>query len=338
LNKRKVYVFINKKNKFSAKFIFSAAVIICTLPVFNLYAEEDALKNQIQKEVMDGAGEDSSSDASIYRQKLGKAIVEEEEFYNHDLDTYTRYMPSRPAGAQSGKIGIVDSASEYSYTLKAFGQLPVEFALGAKYIGITNTTAVELPSRLTSVFIGAETTLPFFSLKDTYFTIGLAPSFHTDNWSIRSSAMSIAQRYFFIHQFSDKLTFIAGVSITPHESDPVMPMLGFIYKPTDKLTFNIVPKQPEVTYALNEKLTIFGQADITMDEYKVNKDGLKNTVLEYNEMHAGAGLRYMLNKYIQGNISVGGVFNRSIKYRQDYHGKVTVKNGMYSEFRVDISM
>ncbi|MCK9430527.1 MAG: DUF6268 family outer membrane beta-barrel protein [Candidatus Omnitrophica bacterium] len=325
-------------NKFSAVFFLPIAVILCTVSVSDLCAEEDALKEQIQEQIMDEAGDDSGADASAYRQKLGKTIVEEEEFYNHDLDTYVRYMPSRGAGSQSGKVGIVDSASEYSYTLKAFGQLPVEFAVGTKYIGITNSTVVELPSRLTSIFIGAETTLPFFNVKNTYLTIGLAPAFHTDNWGIRSSALSLAQRYFFIHQANDKLAFIAGVSISPHESDPVMPILGFIYKPTDRLTFNIVPKQPEISYDLTDKLTVFGQADMTMDEYRVNKDGKKNTVLEYNEMHAGAGLRYAFNKYIQGNISAGGIFNRSIKYREDYNGKVTVKNGMYTEFRVDITI
>ncbi len=282
--------------------------------------------------------DDSSSAALDYRQRLGKTIVKEEDFFSHELDTYVRYMPSRGAAAQSGRVSIVDSATEYSYTVKLFGELPVELGLGTKYIGISNSTAVKIPSYLTCVSFGAETTIPFLTVKDTYFTIGLAPMFSTDNWGVRSSALSLTQRYFLIHQASDNLTLIAGVSISPHENDPLMPILGFIYKPNDKLTFNIIPKQPEISFELNDKFALFGQADITMDEYRVDKEGLKNLVLEYNEIHAGAGLRYKANENIQGNIVVGGVFNRSIKYRRDDYGKVTVKNGIYTELRVDIKM
>ena len=69
---------------------------------------------------------------------------------------------------------------EYSYSLKAFDKIPVEFGLGVKYTDITNTVAVKLPSRLTNIFFGAETTLSFFSFKNTYFTVALAPEFRVD--------------------------------------------------------------------------------------------------------------------------------------------------------------
>jgi len=310
---------INRINKLISLGLFFLVAIIYLCPLFDLCAEEN----------------DSSSKASDYRQKLDRMVVVEEEFYSQDLDNYIRYLPSRGVAAQSGKVAVVDSAMEYSYTIKAFDQLPVEFALGTKYIGITNTTAVELPAHLTTIFIGAETTLPFFNIKNTYFTIGLAPVFDADNWSIRSSALCFTQRYFFIYQLNNKLILIAGVSVTPHEEDAVMPLLGFIYKPNDRLTFNITPKQPEISYVLTKKLTIFGQADVTMNEYRVAKDGVKNTALIYNEIHAGVGLRCKVNKHILGSVSVGEAFNRSIKYR-DYYGKVVVNNGMYAEFRVDI--
>ena len=312
---------------FKLVFFYSSVLFFSAPFLFTVYAEEADEKTR----------DISVSTAADYRQQLGKIVAVEEEFYHHDLDSYVRYMPSCGADAQSGKVALIESAAEYSYTMKVFDQLPIEFALGTKYIGITNSTAVKLPSVLTSTAFGAETTLPFFNFKKTYFTIGLAPRFNTDNWSISSSAFSLSQRYFFIYQANDKLTFIAGVSITPHENDPLMPILGFIYKPNDRLTFNIIPKQPEISYVLTKKFTLFGQADITMDEYKVTKDDLKNAVLEYNEIHAGAGLRYEVNKYIQSSISLGGIFNRSIKYQNNF-GKVKLDNGMYTEFRVEIAI
>jgi hypothetical protein len=49
------------------------------------------------------------------------------------------------------------------------------------------------------------------------------------------------------------------------------------------------------------------------------------------------GVRYQPAPFIQGKVSLGGAFNRSFKYRQSL-GKVTLKDGMYAEFRVDISL
>jgi len=61
-------------------------------------------------------------------------------------------------------------------------------------------------------------------------------------------------------------------------------------------------------------------------------------VLEYNEMHLGTGVKYQVNKYIQSSISAGYIFNRSIKYREDNLGKVSLKDGLYTELRVNISI
>ena len=272
-----------------------------------------------------------------YRQELGHVVAIKEDDFPWELDSYVRYMPSRGADAQSGKVAVTESASELSYDIKAFGELPVELAIGSRYIGINNTTSVKLPSRLTQISFGAETTLPFFFDK-TYFTVGLAPTFYTDNWSINTSAFRLPQRYFFIYQANQKLAFICGLEVIPDSDDPVSPILGFIYQPNDKLTFNITPSKPEVSYHVNDKLTMFLEGDISSEEFEVTKDNLKKVVLEYNELHLGGGFRCQVNKNIQSSISGGYIFNRSIKYRDDSLGKVGIKDGLYTEFRLDISI
>ncbi len=272
-----------------------------------------------------------------YRQELGHVVTIKEDEFLWELDTYARYLPSRGAYAQSGKVAIVDSASELSYDAKLFGELPVEFAIGSRYIGINNTTSVKLPSHLTQVSFGAETTLPFFFDK-TYFTVGLAPTFYTDDWNFNSSSFRIPQRYFLIYQANQKLAFICGVEVIPDFDDPVSPILGFIYQPNDKLTFNITPSKPEITYALNDKLSLLLKGDMSSEEFEVTKDNMKNVILEYNEMHLGGGFRYQVNKNIQSSFSTGYIFNRSLKYRDDDLGKVSIRDGVYTEFRIDISI
>ncbi len=293
------------------------------------WAQEEALKQAQSAEVV------SIED---YRQEMGKAVVIQEEPYAQEWDTRVRFYPAARAKNQSGKVGLASVGSEYSYQLKAFGKIPVEFALGSKYITINNSSSVKLPTQLTTVSFGAEATFPFFNFDKTYFTIGLAPSFYTDNWNFRSESFHLNQRYFMIYQPNEKLTFVLGAQYEPGFKPSVSPIAGVIYRPNDKLTFNILPDNPEISYALNKKWTVFAEGAWIGEEYKVTQDNMKNLVLNYNEIRAGAGVRCAINKYIESSFSVGGVFDRSLEYRQDSFGKVAIQNGLYTEFRLDIVM
>lgn len=254
------------------------------------------------------------------------------------INSSVRYMPSRRADAMSGKIGITEALSEYSYEFKAFDKLPVEVSLGTQYIGINNTTGVELPSHLTGLEAGIETTLPFFKFDKTYLRLGISPAFYSDDWNVSSSSFRIPSHTFIIHQPNSKLTLIAGVAVYPDFERSVLPVLGFIYKPNPKLTFNITPKEPNINYILNDRVTLFAEGGGSLNcEFEVTKDDLKNVVLRYNQLRLGAGVKYKFNKFIQSSVSAGGLFNRYFKYR-DSLGKVNIKDGLYTEFRLDFAI
>ena len=310
-------------------------VFIFSFSLSDIYAEE-AIRSQVQEDVIKEAMGEASSIS--YRQQLGKPVVVQEEQFTQELDTYVRFMPLTGSDAQSGKIGLVTSASEYNYQIKAFDKLPIEFAVISKYIGINNSTAVKLPAKLTSVGFGAEATFPFFNLDKTYFTAGIAPAFFSDNWKFNSSTFSLQQRYFLIYQPNEKLTLVSGIEYSPGFRPSVSPLVGLIYRPNDRLTFNLIPDNPEISYDLNNKWTAFLQGNNTSEQYKVKQGGLKNAVLNYEEMRLGAGLRCAADKHIKTSLSAGTVFNRSIKYKQDSLGKVAPNSGFYSEFRLDIVM
>jgi hypothetical protein len=273
---------------------------------------------------------------TIFASALNAETEDKEDCVRHNFDSYFRYMPSRKVDSQSGKIGIMEADSEYSYEFKAFDKLPVKFSLDNKYIGIENTTGVELPAHLVGLTGDIETTLPFFNLDKTYLRLGVSPSFYGEDWDFETSQFRIPSRYFLIHSPNDRWTFIAGIAVYPDFEREVWPILGFIYKANDKLTFNIVPKRPTISYILNDRITLFAEGGASFNsEFEVTKDNLKNVVLRYQERHLGAGIKYKVNKFIQSSISAGGAFNRSLKYR-DSLGKVEIKDGAYAEFRLEI--
>lgn len=278
----------------------------------------------------------SSIGASAQRQRVQ---AQKEVEVTHEVNIYNRYIPSCTVDAQPGKVGIIDSEAEYGFEFKAIKKLPVKLSVNQHVININNSTVVELPAKLIALGLDIETTLPFFNFKDTYFRLGFTPSTYSDGWDFNSSAFRIPSRYFLINRHNDKWTFVGGVAVYPDSIDfPVLPILGFIYKPNDNLTFNLVADRPNITYQVNDKLSFFVEGGAALDtEFEVAKDDRKGVVLQYDETHVGGGLTYNINKYIGASVTCGGVFGRTLQY-DDSLGKVNIDNGFYSEFRLSVEI
>jgi len=255
-----------------------------------------------------------------------------------ELDSYIRYMPGRSVEAMPGKIGIIESGSECSHEYKLFSKLPVKFSLATDYISIENTTAVELPAHLFGLTSDVETTLPFFDFNKTYLRLGLSPSFYADGWDFPASSFRIPARSFLIYLPDQQWTFLAGIAVYPDFERKLLPILGFIYKPNERLTFSITPRRPNISYSLDRQFTLFAEGgDSPNSEFEVDKDGAKNVVLSYKETRLGAGIKFSPRDSLRASLSAGGVFNRSLKYR-DSLGKVNVRGGFYTEFRLELKL
>jgi hypothetical protein len=315
----------------------------------DLKAQSEADAAEMEKAIVlaeaaeDAGARDAVKEAPEFRKKLKLAISEKEEEGLKEeeppftYESYLRYLPAGKVSRQSGKAGIIDAMSEYSYEYKAFGKLPLEFSFQQQYISVNNSTAVKLPAHLTSFSFGLDATFPFLSLKNAYFRIGVSPGFNTDNWSFYENSFRIPQRYFAIYQPDKKFTAILGFAVFPRYRTVFAPVAGVIYKPDEKWLFNLIPSRPTVEYKINGKLTAFAEYSGTMEEFVVTKDDIKGTALEYDEQHAGAGLRYNFNKNTMASFAAGGAFARKLQYR-DSLGKVCPDSGFYAEFRVEVDI
>jgi hypothetical protein len=255
-----------------------------------------------------------------------------------EIDSYACYMPSSGLKAQPGKISLVDSAWEYSYEFKAFDKLPVELSLDSRYIGIKKDEAVgvTLPAHLTGLGAGIQATLPFFKFNKTYFRMKVAPAFYGDDWDAHSSSFRLPVQSFLIYQPDDRWTFVAGIAVYPDFEREVLPILGFIYKANDRLTFNLVPKGPNISYVFSPCLTLFVEGGFSSSEFEVSRDSLEGAVLRYNQNYLGTGMKFKLNKYVDVSLSAGGAFNRYLKYR-DGLGKAGLKDNLYTQLRIEIA-
>lgn len=266
------------------------------------------------------------------------AQEEAEDFLRNEIDYSIRYAPSRSVDDMAGKVTTLESDAEYSYELKVLGKLPVKLSLGNYYMYLKDSTRVKLPSRLVGWTSDIETTLPFFKFKETYIRLGISPSFYADDWSFDSDAFRLPLRSFLIYRPNKKWTFLGGVALYPNYKNrsAFFPILGLIYKPIDQLTFNIIPERPNITYALNEHVTILAEGDISLKEFDIDRSNTKDVVLRYKEWHVGGGTEIKFNKLFRLSATAGGIFDRTLKY-SDKTAKVSIKDGFYTELRATLS-
>lgn len=241
------------------------------------------------------------------------------------------------AKAQQGSVGISKTDNLIKYEFKAFDKLPIELTLYNRYTSLDSTLSnLSLPANLTEFSTGIQTTLPLFKFDKTYFRLGVEPSFYSDSWDFEPSGFRIPSYYTVIYQPNPKLTLLCGVYVFPDSQDPVLPILGFIYKPNDRLSFNIVPRRPNINYDLTKKISVFAEGSFAIDnEYEVKFDNTRRAVLAFHETYAGTGIKYKFNKYVEASVSGGGTFRRRLKY-DDSLGKVNLKDGGYASARVTV--
>ncbi len=269
-----------------------------------------------------------------YPERLEEEVTDEPVTLSFDY--YLLYMPTTSFVAQPGRMRIVDQAMELGMEMET-GSLPVELNLETRYINLNNKESmnVDLPAKLTEMVYGVQTTLPVAD--NTYMRFDLKPTYASHNWNHQKSTFRMPIHSFLIHQASERLIFIGGVSVTPGYEYPVWPIVGMIYKPTDRIAFNLVPSRPNVTYSLSDRLGLFLEGNINNTEYRVTKDGYKGAILRYAETHLGGGVKFNLSKSLTASISSGYMMNRYLKYR-DSLGKVNLKNNAYSEIRFEMGI
>jgi len=250
---------------------------------------------------------------------------------------YTRYMPYSKVDNQAGKVGILEAGAEGSREFQIFGKLPLTISAGVDYINIDKTVRVPLPVSLVNVGVGLEGKVPLFNIKGAYIGASINPSFAADRYSFGTDSFYLPTRLFGVYTPNDKLIIIAGAEFFTDFDNDVQPIGGIIYKPTDKLTFNLITDDPYILYKINDKLDIRAEGGYHFwNQYKVRRQGNNNVLFEYQDVWVGGGFNFKPIKSINIFMTVGGVFDRNLKY-PDAGGKVDIDKGYYLQGAIEIS-
>ena len=243
----------------------------------------------------------------------------------------SRHIYSSDIEATDGDIDITSTKFDLTYKFKAAGELPVDISLDVGHKDINADTSVDLPSHLGSRRLGLSTKFPVPFVSDDRFFMGIdiLPTLNTDNWDWRSGAFRIPFRSYLIFKESDDLILVGGVSVRPEYEREVIPVIGLIYRPNDRLSFNFASDDPNISYKLNDVTLLRWELQYVFDEYEVTRGTQEGVVLQYQEISSGFGIEHQFNETFKGAVSAGGVFNRQLEYKDDV-GKVAPETGFYT--------
>ncbi|MBI5150006.1 MAG: RNA methyltransferase [Candidatus Omnitrophica bacterium] len=247
----------------------------------------------------------------------------------------SRYAASSDIEATNSSIEVTTSQLNVVYQLKAFGELPVDLSLDVGHTDINEDDPLDLPSHLESRRFGLSTKFPAPFISDDRFFMGLDvfPTLNTDAWDWRSGAFRAPLRGYLIFKENDDFILVGGVSVRPDYEDKILPVIGLIYKPNDRWSFNFASDDPNISYKLNDATLLRWEINYVREEYEVTRGAQEGVVLQYREVSSGFGIEHKFTESFNGLVSVGGVFDRQFKYR-DGEGKAAPESGGYVRARL----
>jgi hypothetical protein len=248
------------------------------------------------------------------------------------LTPWVKHIYPSDVDATSSEVAMTETAFNFSHEFKMSSGMPVGYALEVGHMDIHYDGPVDLPSHLESRGLSAGIKFPAPLIEDDRYFMGLdvKPTFNTDGYTWESGAFRVPLRAYLIYKESDDLIFFGGISVRPDYDVQVLPILGFIYKANDRLSFNIASK-PHIAYKLTEETTFLWKFNFTLEEYEVTRGSQEGVVLKYKDFSTGVGIEHKFNETIRAALSVGGVFGRRLEYRDDV-GKVAPDAGLYTDF------
>ena len=249
----------------------------------------------------------------------------------------SRYTASSDIEATSSSIETTSSQLNVFYKLKAFGELPVDLSLDVGHTEIREDDPLDLPSRLGSRRLGISTKFPAPFISDDRFFMGadIFPTLNTDGWEWISGAFRIPFRGYLIFKESDDFILVGGVSVRPEYENKFLPVIGLIYKPNDHWSFNFASDDPNISYQWDDATRLRWEINCTLEEYEVTRGAQEGVVLQSREIASGFGVEHQFTRAVSGLVSVGGVFDRQLKYRDGTGppaggaGKVASEAGVY---------
>jgi len=194
-----------------------------------------------------------------------------------------------------------------------------------------NSGGLPIPNHLQS--ISATIALEYLVRGRTAILLETRPGFYFED-DIEMDTFDAPSKAAMVFGVSDKFFLVGGVSYASMRSYPLIPIVGFVWNVTDRLSLNIVPPEPRVIYALNDNLRVWAGGELAGGSFRTDgktvprKENLNDAVVTYTETRAGLGFTYS-NGGLEFELGAGYAFQRKFDYHRAEEGFETDEGAPY---------
>lgn len=234
--------------------------------------------------------------------------------------------------SQPGEVSEYGFFIRLGYHRAIADNIPLDIKIGGDHYFFDENTPIDFPGKAKYRGMWIKSELPVYGVNDDQYLIGLelnpaysnakGTAFDTDAFRFNFSPVLIFRR-----GEESRFEFVAGARVRPEYDKPVLPIIGFNYQATDKLFFNLVSDEPNVSYKLTDQTKVFWGVDYLLEEFEVTTGSLDGSIIEYQNFTTGVGLEHKFNEHFMVRGDVGGTFDRIIKF-QDGSGKIVPEAGI----------
>lgn len=241
------------------------------------------------------------------------------------VDTETAYnfgSDINRGGVNFGSQDALQNAIEYGHRFQLSGNFYFHAGLAYQRFDFAQLNA-PLPVHLQS---GAGVIgIDYMRGADVGAFIQFRPGFYTEeHLGLRSFDCPITAARFFVVR-EDKFYILVGATYSFLRSDyPVLPLVGFVWRPCPQWQIQAVPPEPKIIYSPNKKLNLWVGGEFTGGSFRTDnkpKDfefnsRLSGAELDYIDYRAGAGLAYAPSQNVSVDLSAGYSLQRQFDFER----------------------
>lgn len=202
-----------------------------------------------------------------------------------------------------------------------------------------NSGGLPLPNHLQS--ISAKIALEYLVRGRTAVLIETEPGVYFQN-DIDTDTFDSPTKVAAAIGVTDTFYFVVGASYAGLRSYPLLPIVGFSWNITDRLTINAVPPEPRIIYAASDKLRLWAGGELTGGAFRTDarqverKESLNDAVVTYSEYRAGAGFTYSCGG-MEFELGAGYAFQRKFDFHRAEEGYETDEGAPYVKVELKAS-
>jgi hypothetical protein len=201
-------------------------------------------------------------------------------------------------------------------TYPVFGPPPPFLTLGYDFTQLESPAAFDLPSNIHEFSLG----LAWMRRINERWMLRfmLNGSFTTDLNNTGDEAWRLRGGGFAMYRPSDRWSFAVGAIATGRDDIPVLPAIGLIWKPSPRLTVNLMMPRPKISWRIAERANrqhwVYLGAAIDGGDWAYERASGVGDRLEYREWRAVLGWESMPPKPPGSFISLGTKLNAEVGY------------------------